>query len=390
MSCTSDSEGALILTLTLTLARFPRAGATTTSKSATPTIRAFPARTSRAWTAIATRRRTASVSTAMIRRPTTGKCSHHRNSDLARRMQPFHVPDLAPLNLAPRPPSLSTLFRYPTLAIFSYRQLCETSGLGQLRDDPRWGQSRRHGAPTRYRTTSRLYSAAPCYRCTSIYAPARHAQPLCTPLPPHSPSPTSSSGRHCCRLWHYHCLPAHRRRAHVFAQINTMRAFLLVGSHAAQSCRPVYHHYSYSPWPSPYPNPCCSFIGQAPSISSAAHTALRPREPSRPCRRMALPRPALWPYRPWPARSPCRRQWPYRCPQAKSRGEPRREHADERLRAVVRIHDPLPTTSCSAYTMLARTALSPGLHPSGPHSLDPYLGNPVSSTSHMFRLEATI
>ena len=295
-------------------------------------------------------------------------------------MQPFHVPDLAPLNLAPRPPSLSTLFRYPTLAIFSYRQLCETSGLGQLRDDPRWGQSRRHGAPTRYRTTSRLYSAAPCYRCTSIYAPARHAQPLCTPLPPHSPSPTSSSGRHCCRLWHYHCLPAHRRRAHVFAQINTMRAFLLVGSHAAQSCRPVYHHYSYSPWPSPYPNPCCSFIGQAPSISSAAHTALRPREPSRPCRRMALPRPALWPYRPWPARWPCRRQWPYRCPQAKSRGEPRREHADERLRAVVRIHDPLPTTSCSAYTMLARTALSPGLHPSGPHSLDPYLGNPVSST----------
>merc|ERR1711865_406140 len=32
------------------------------------------------------------------------------------------------------------------------------------------------------------------------------------------------------------------------------------------------------------------------------------------------------------------------------------------------------------YHARARTALSPGLHPSGPHSLDPYLGNPVSST----------
>ena len=95
----------------LTLARSKRAGATTTTKNATTTVRAIPrtpARTSRGRAVISIRRRTASASERPRRTP-TGKCSHHSNPDLTRRMQPFHVPNLAPLNLAPPAPHTQNL-----------------------------------------------------------------------------------------------------------------------------------------------------------------------------------------------------------------------------------------------------------------------------------------
>lgn len=68
----------------------------------------------------------------------------------------------------------------------------------------------------------------------------------------------------------------------------------------------------------------CYCTGQASSTPSAALTASRPSQPSRPCRRMALPWPL--PRRQWPCR---RRQWPcrHRPYRSRSRGEPRRVRA---------------------------------------------------------------